>query len=418
MSKKREKYLVDRQTMPSYRLKEFTKIRVSQLATSLKKINVPLITIIAKRNSPYIVPFLGEGQGSELFITISVEEDIQCIVFSPSDYYTTVESGVPTTIAKPANWDGNIYKTRAKQIVNYLNSNIYPKKVALAGEIHFSLWSYLQEELLKNGFETIAGDQFLETIWRTRIDWELNEMFKLAKVLRKVFRYIKQKFNASEIKNNLLYLKNKPLTVGILRSYTLSALAKEGAFLPYGDIFAYGKQAAELHVTLSDDTPIPANTPVIIDLYPQKNLFIDVTRTIWKGHLSKKEDEMYTTTKLALKIAEKEIQTLVKEGKPVSAFSIQEKVIDLLKKRKIQFGNFQNIEEGMLHSLGHGVGYHLHQAPFFIKTSDKTSLIRPGDTFTLEPGIYSFKDGFGIRIENTYYIHPSQLQLINITKFY
>lgn len=51
-----------------------------------------------------------------------------------------------------------------------------------------------------------------------------------------------------------------------------------------------------------------------------------------------------------------------------------------------------------LHSLGHGVGYDIHEEPFFKTTCDQ--VLKENMIITIEPGVY--KTGqFGIRIEDT-----------------
>lgn len=55
------------------------------------------------------------------------------------------------------------------------------------------------------------------------------------------------------------------------------------------------------------------------------------------------------------------------------------------------------------HSLGHGIGLEIHEAPLVGRT-DK-NLLEEGNVITIEPGIY-LPDQFGIRIENDILITP------------
>ena len=56
------------------------------------------------------------------------------------------------------------------------------------------------------------------------------------------------------------------------------------------------------------------------------------------------------------------------------------------------------------HSLGHGIGQNVHQAPPTLSPmADKKFKLKPNMTFTIEPGLY--KEGeFGIRLENSCYL--------------
>ena len=57
------------------------------------------------------------------------------------------------------------------------------------------------------------------------------------------------------------------------------------------------------------------------------------------------------------------------------------------------------LDKHFIHSLGHGIGRWIHQAPR-ISPKAKHQVVKPGDVITIEPGLY-FKNRFGIRIEDT-----------------
>ena len=51
------------------------------------------------------------------------------------------------------------------------------------------------------------------------------------------------------------------------------------------------------------------------------------------------------------------------------------------------------------HSLGHGVGLYIHEAPRFSASAPADSLLSRGHVVTVEPGIY-LENRFGVRIED------------------
>jgi len=59
-------------------------------------------------------------------------------------------------------------------------------------------------------------------------------------------------------------------------------------------------------------------------------------------------------------------------------------------------------EKSFWHHLGHGIGFHGHEAPRIIPGSD--DLFEVGDVFTLEPGVYTRRLQGGIRLEDNYLI--------------
>jgi len=64
------------------------------------------------------------------------------------------------------------------------------------------------------------------------------------------------------------------------------------------------------------------------------------------------------------------------------------------------------------HSLGHGVGYEIHEAPRAAKTCK--TVLRPGMLVTIEPGIY-LEDNLGVRIEDLILITQTGCEVLSTT---
>ncbi len=60
------------------------------------------------------------------------------------------------------------------------------------------------------------------------------------------------------------------------------------------------------------------------------------------------------------------------------------------------------IEEGYVHSIGHGLGLDVHELPF---ARPPEATLQPGVIVTIEPGLYYPSQGMGCRIEDTVYVH-------------
>ena len=60
--------------------------------------------------------------------------------------------------------------------------------------------------------------------------------------------------------------------------------------------------------------------------------------------------------------------------------------------------------DGYVHSLAHGIGLDVHEAPsFYTKYED---VLLPGSVITVEPGLYYPDRGLGVRIEDTAWMRP------------
>ena len=109
----------------------------------------------------------------------------------------------------------------------------------------------------------------------------------------------------------------------------------------------------------------------------------DVTLTIAKGKLSEKQEQMISLVQEAFDEALK----YYKKDIPVRNAAM--KVDKIFAKAKMK----------MPHSLGHGTGLEIHEAPFVRSKASLETVFKPGMIVTLEPGLYD-PDLGGCRYEN------------------
>ena len=114
----------------------------------------------------------------------------------------------------------------------------------------------------------------------------------------------------------------------------------------------------------------------------------DTTRTIYFGEPTEKERKIY---ELVLSAQEKAVARARMEGsaKGIKTFG------DLHNTCEKDLGAYAKY---FVHSLGHGVGVQIHEAPLVSKRS--TVPLQNGIAFTIEPGVY-LPGKLGIRIEDT-----------------
>ena len=152
----------------------------------------------------------------------------------------------------------------------------------------------------------------------------------------------------------------------------------------FDTIVAFGKNTAVPH-HVSGNSKLKKDCPVLIDMGCKINGYCsDITRTFFFGNPTEEFIKVYEAVKEANAIAEKNIKVGTDRAQ-ADAFAR-----DYLTEKG--YGEY------FTHSLGHGVGLDIHEAPFL---SPKASgELKENTVFTVEPGVYI--DGkFGVRIEDT-----------------
>ncbi|HOF11531.1 MAG TPA: Xaa-Pro peptidase family protein [Treponemataceae bacterium] len=110
----------------------------------------------------------------------------------------------------------------------------------------------------------------------------------------------------------------------------------------------------------------------------------DVTLTIAKGSLSAEQEKQISLVEKAYDLA----LPFYAEGTPVKTAAV--KVDEFFAKAKRK----------MPHSLGHGMGLQIHEAPWIRTKTSSSAVFKVGMIASLEPGLYDPKVG-GCRLENT-----------------
>ena len=152
------------------------------------------------------------------------------------------------------------------------------------------------------------------------------------------------------------------------------------ADLAFPTIVAAGKNAATPHHLTS--TGKLRRGFLVLDFGARyKNYCADMTRTVFLGKPTKQERSNYN---LLLACQQSAINH-ISENKLFSQLDHQA--------RKV-LGNYSRY---FVHSLGHGIGIEVHEAPVF---SGKEAKVENKQAFTIEPGI-DLKGRLGIRIEDT-----------------
>ena len=166
------------------------------------------------------------------------------------------------------------------------------------------------------------------------------------------------------------------------------ALRDEGSEgFPFPSIVASGPRSALPHAR-STDRRVAAGEFLLLDFGAETGGYCaDVTRTFVVGHAAPEQREIYEVVRTANESASRQVRAGM-SGRDADAIAR-----DYIEQRGFgeQFG----------HSLGHGLGLEVHEAPRLAKTAE--GALAEGAVVTIEPGIYRAGWG-GVRIEDDVFL--------------
>jgi Xaa-Pro aminopeptidase len=203
-------------------------------------------------------------------------------------------------------------------------------------------------------------------------------------------------------KDGRLSWRRRVLTAENLRMEMEIAVVRAGGEARGDTIVACGELACDPHERGSG--LLFANQLIILDIFPRdarSGYFGDLTRTVVRGTANEAQRRLWET---CLSGQERAFQAL-KPGAKGS--EIHEDVKEFFAgsgyPTEIKGGRWQ----GFFHGTGHGLGLEIHEEPRFAATT-----FRPGQVFTVEPGIYWPGVG-GVRHEDVVVITAKNHRLMS-----
>ncbi len=166
------------------------------------------------------------------------------------------------------------------------------------------------------------------------------------------------------------------------------ALRDEGSEgFPFASIVASGPRSALPHAR-STERCVSAGEFLLLDFGAETGGYCaDVTRTFVVGHAAPEQREVYDVVRVANESASRQVRAGM-TGRDADAIAR-----DYIQQRG--FGDLFG------HSLGHGLGLEVHEAPRLARTAD--GALAEGAVVTIEPGIYRAGWG-GVRIEDDVFL--------------
>lgn len=194
----------------------------------------------------------------------------------------------------------------------------------------------------------------------------------------------------------------KGLTENELGDKVKELFAKHGvSAMSFDPITAYGRGGADPH-HVTDDSKGKRGDSVVLDIGGfYKGYASDMTRTVFIGEASEKAREVYEIVK------EANLRGIA-AAKPGNRMCD----VDLACRDYIESKGYG---EYFTHRTGHSIGLEDHEVGDVSSVNE--AIIRPGQCFSVEPGIYLLDEGIGVRVEDLVIITEDGCEVLNsVTK--
>lgn len=224
-------------------------------------------------------------------------------------------------------------------------------------------------------FELVSGDTVTIGCRAVKSDKELEIMRRANRLTVKVYERVYRRFKEGMKEDE---------TSRIAREEFGKAGVNGGAFVLHGENSAYP------HGT-KNRQPLREGMIVLMDGGFRLNGYAsDITRTMVLGEPTQKQLHVWNTVKAAQIRALETARAELPCGE-----------VDTAARKVITDAGYGPDYKYFTHRLGHGIGMDGHEWPYLVRGNSLK--LRPGMTFSNEPGIYIYGE-FGVRIEDIMYI--------------
>ncbi|HYN22041.1 MAG TPA: Xaa-Pro peptidase family protein [Thermoanaerobaculia bacterium] len=291
-----------------------------------------------------------------------------------------------------------------------LLSGLSPGRVALAGHGQAGVIQAACKALSGKGWQWVAGNALVQKLRKRKTAAEVAAIRGAARGTAGAMRMVARRLAAAVPRENgELWLEGERLTVARLRSEISRSLAEQGLEQPKGNILAPAEEGAIPHSSGTPDRVLRAGESIVVDLFPRGALFADCTRTFCVPHSDQPPPA-------ALRRAHSLVLAVLERAHLDARAGVRGWDLHAEACARFEAEGFPtllsdpNTTRGYVHNLGHGVGFDLHEQPIFRKAAGAEGVLREGDVFTLEPGLYDPEGGYAVRLEDLVFLGPDGLE--------
>lgn len=234
---------------------------------------------------------------------------------------------------------------------------------------------------------------------------EIEHIRKMGEITTTVVAQTADFLTSHSVQDEVLMTSDgEPLTIGEVKRLINLWLAEYGVENPEDTIFSIGRDAGIPHNAGNPTDVIRLGKTIVFDIFPCEaggGYYYDFTRTWSLGYAPEPVQALYDDVLAVYR----EMMRSLKVG--IACSVLQKRTCELFQEQgHPTILEKPQIREGYVHSLGHGLGLHLHELPMFRHTAAPGNRLDPGVVVTIEPGLYYPDRGMGVRLEDTVWVSP------------
>ena len=387
--------------------------RLTELRAGLEERGCNALLVLARSSQdPDLAPFVGDVHLGDSQLVVP-SEGPACLAYqTPMERDEAAATGLRLITPEHldmARWQnlaaepGDVMAWVAERALG--TAGVAPGRVALAGHGQAGLIQAATAALARKGWTWVPGNPIVLAVRKKKTSAEVAAIRTAAKGVMDAMRRVAVRLAAAAVREGELWIEGERLTVARLRSEIGQALAARGLEQPKGNIVAPAEEGGVPHSAGTQERVLRAGEPIVVDIYPKGAMFADCTRTFCVGEPSPALRRAHDLVLAALE------QSHGRAKPGVRGWDLQEEVCAFFESEGFPtpISDPKTIR-GYVHNLGHGVGFDLHEQPVFRKVSGAEGVLREGDVFTLEPGLYEPAEKYGVRLEDLVHLGPGGLE--------
>ena len=384
-------------------------LRLTELWAGLEERGCDALLVLAQSaEDSDLAPFVGAPHIGEAVLVVPRGGDPALGFFTPMEREEAAATGL--RLLTPEELEVSRWQDERSEPADFLAAvvgrafdrcGLAPGRVALAGHGAAGVIQGATASLSREGWAWVPGNLLVRAARKRKIAAELDAIRTAAAGTCAAMRAVAARIAAAEERAGVLWLGGERLTVARLRAEVARVMAEHGLEQPRGNILAPGEEGGVPHSAGTPDRALRPGEPIVVDLFPRGHLFADCTRTFCQGEAPEPVRRAHALVHKALQAS----YAAAKDG--VRGWSIQEEVCAIFQAEGFPTPiSTPGTTRGYVHNLGHGVGFELHELPSFRKNTGAEGVLREGDVFTLEPGLYDPEAGYGLRLEDLVWLGP------------